>query len=334
MKIKIILIILISLILNLKSVNAVHAQGVDIGIYPPIFEVQATTPSDINAPFTIENFTENPVDLKLSLKPFTASQDENGQVTFADDSSNFPDPNLFQKVIITDNGNQIDTITLSPKQKKELNLRIIIPVDQPKGDYYFSIVFTSNPVGNNTSNSTGASAGIASNVLLTVGPTGKTDGIIEDFSSPFLTFKGPVPFTIRLRNTSDHFITIKGDIIIKNFFGQAVGKVLLLPENVLSNSVRRIPDSLQSTTTSDKDYEKIKAVVEKNQFPVSIWPEKFLLGPYTANLTLSLSNEGPVFRKRIAFFAFPLEYLLGLLLIIGLTIYIVIRVKKRMSLKV
>jgi hypothetical protein len=80
-------------------------------------------------------------------------------------------------------------------------------------------------------------------------------------------------------------------------FRQAVGKVNLLPVNILSNSIRRLPDSLQGKV-SDKDYGQIKGTVEKNKYPVAVWPEKFLLGVYKATVTLSLSDQGPVLGKK------------------------------------
>ncbi len=321
-------LILISIFYILNA-NAAHAQTVDLGIYPPIFQAQTTAPSDINVPFYIENFADSPVSISVSLKPFTASSMENGQIEFLDNTNSLPDPLILEKVKILDNNNPITSLNLSAKQKKNLNLEIQIPANQPKGDYYFSIIFNSNPNISN-SNSSGASAGVASNVLLTVGPVGKTQGIIEEFSSPFLSFNGPIPFTVKLRNTSNHFITTKGDIIIKNLFGQSIGKVSLLPVNILSNTIRRIPDSLQSTDISDKNFAKIRDTVQNNQFPVAVWPEKFLFGPYTANLTLSMSEQGPVYQRQIVFFAFPLEYLLAFLLIIGIVIYIAVRVRKKL----
>lgn len=330
-KLKTGLIILISLYFSLKSVPMANAQAIDIGINPAIFEMNATAPSNIEAPFTIENFTDNTVDLQISLKPFTASQDQNGQVAFLDDTSKMPDPTLLEKVRVTQDGQAIDTLTLSPKQKKDLKIIIELPENQPKGDYYFSLVFNSNPNNNINSTSTGASAGVASNILLTVGPTGPTSGIIQKFSSPFLMFNGPVPFTVALKNTSDHFVTIKGDIIIKNLFGQAIGKVTLLPVNVLSNSVRRIPDSLQALDPSDQKYLAIKNTVDASEFPVAVWPEKFLFGPYTANLTLSMSDQGPVYKRQIVFFAFPLEYLIISLIILGIIVYIAIRVRQKIN---
>ena len=81
----------------------------------------------------------------------------------------------------------------------------------------------------------------------------------------------------------------------------------------------------------DKDYEKIRLVVEKNKSPVAVWPEKFLLGPYNATLTVSLSDEGPVFKRKIYFFAIPLEYSLGILAIIAIVAFIIVRVRKRIS---
>ena len=110
-------------------------------------------------------------------------------------------------------------------------------------------------------------------------------------------------------------------------FGQTIGKIDLLPVNILSNSVRRIPDSLQSPAANQKDYANIKDIVEKNQYPVAVWPERFLLGPYTATLNLNLTGNGPVFIRKINFFAFPIEYIIGIILIIGIVVFIALRVK-------
>lgn len=307
-----------------------HAQSIDLGIYPPVFQVDVTPPADIKVPFFLTNYTQESVDLALSLKPFEASADENGQINFLE-SPDFADPFIFQKVLVLEDGYPIKSLTLSPKQQKELVLEFKMPSNQAKGDYYFSLIASSQNQIINNSNLSKASAGVAANVLLSVGPQGKTESILENFSAPIFVTHGPLPFSVRLRNTSDHFIAPKGDIIIKNMFGQAVGKVKLLPVNVLSNSIRRIPDSLQSGTTSDKDYEKIRRVVEQNKFPVAVWPEKFLLGLYKATLTLSLSDQGPVIRRETMFLAFPFEYIIGVLVVLGLVISIIVRVRRKIS---
>jgi hypothetical protein len=304
--------------------SSAHAQSVDLGIYPPVFQIQATTPSDVKIPFFIQNFTNSSIPLTLSLQPFTANQTENGDITYLD-TANYADPFLPERIQVLDGDNAIGNLTLSPQQKKDLTLEVQIPGNEPKGDYYLSLIFSSGTVNLNNANSSQASAAIASNILLSIGPVGPTQGYIEDFSTPFFVTKGPIPFTVRVKNSSDHYITPTGNITIKNMFGQTIGRVNLLSVNILANTIRRLPDSMQSDLNS-KDYQNIKDTIDNNSYPVAIWPEKFLVGPYTATLTLSLSDSGPLFTKQIVFFAFPLEYLAAILLIIGLIIFIAVRV--------
>jgi len=324
---KLLFIVLTPTFLFLGS-QVAHAQTVDFGVYPPVFQIQAAPPSSIKIPFSIENFIDSSVDLTISLKPFTAAPSENGTVSFVNDLSSYPDPSLLQKIQVLDNDAPIQSLTVAPKQKKDLNLSIEIPKDEAKGEYYISLLFTSsnqNDLGNSSSHTT---ISIGSNILLSVGPFGDTKGYIEDFSAPPFISKGPVPFTVKVKNASDHYITPKGDIIISNLFGQTVGKVDLLPVNILSDTVRRIPDSAQSDANS-KDYARIKTVVDNNTHPVAIWPEKFLIGPYTATITIALSNSGPLYKKTIIFFAFPVEYLLAILITILLIFFIALRVKQK-----
>ena len=296
-------------VLGFMFAQPAHAQSVDLGIYPPVFQIQAITPSNVKIPFSIQNFTDASVPLTISLKPFTADEAENGNITFLENPE-YADPFLPQRIQVFDGDNSIADLTLSPQQKKDLTLEVQIPSNEPKGDYYLSLVFSSDTSGIGNRSSSQANIGIASNILLSIGPVGKASGNIEDFSTPFLISKGPVQFTVRAKNTSDHFVTPKGDIVIKNMFGQNIGKINLLGVNVLANTIRRIPDSLQTNST------------------LSVWPEKFLVGPYTATLTLALSDSGPLFTRSIVFFAFPLEYLAAILLIICLIIFIAIRINK------
>jgi hypothetical protein len=309
------------------------AQTADLGIYPPVFEIEANPPASLKLPFFIQNYSEEAVELNISLIPFKASSSERGEIEYVDTANAFPDPFLLQRIRILEEDSEIKKTIVSGKQRKDLVLEIKIPSNEEKGEYYFSVIASSKPVTGPDSNSSKASLGIATNVLLSVGPLGKTEGLIQEFSSPKFIFSGPVPFNLRVKNTSDHYISPKGDIQIKNMFGQTVGRIDLLPVNILSGSTRRIPDSLQTGTASEKDYARIKKTVEQNKFPVSVWPEKFLLGLYKATLTIALSDKGPLFKRSIYFFAFPAEYLLGLLIITGFVIYISVRVRKRLTIK-
>jgi hypothetical protein len=316
--------------MNSKSATAM-AQTIDIGITPPIFEVQIIPPADTKVPFQIQNFTDNPVDLNISIKPFIASKDENGQIEFIN-NPNWEDPFLPQRINVLDGNIRIDSLSLNPRETRNLVLEFKIPSNEQKGEYYFSLVFSSVPKLTAGTNQSVASVAVSSNVLLSIGPLGKNQGRIEDFSTSFFKSKGPVPFNVRIKNTSDHFETIKGDIIVTNMFGQTIGKIKLLPVNILANSIRKVPDILQSGTASEAEYNQIKPIVEKSSSPVAVWPEKFLLGLYSAKLTVSMSDQGPIYTRTIYFFAFPLEYLLAILIIITLMIFIILRVRRRLIL--
>ena len=320
-----ILIILASCFMILASVKQAQAQGVSLGVFPPILQIQATPPTDVRSKIMIQNLGSDPVDLKIGLKPFTASDKEDGQVTYLSDFS-YADPFIFNKMQILDGDTSIDSITLAPGQKKELTLQIVLPQNEILGDYYFSIIFMSANTPAADSNTSGATAGVATNVLLSVGPKGPTRGEIEEFSAPLFKTHGPVPFTVRVRNTSNHFITTKGNIVIKNMFGQTVGKVDLLPVNILSQTVRSIPDSMQSPSANPPA--SLKSYFSNLKAPSAVWPEKFLFGPYTATLTIALSDQGPLYRRTVNFYAFPTETLLGILAIILIVTVIVIRVRK------
>src|SRR6185312_6850779 len=149
--------------------------------------------------------------------------------------------------------------------------------------------FLSQPIKGGQQSNSAVAGGISTNVLLSIGPSGKTTGNIEEFSAPIFTTGGPVPFSLKVSNTSKHFISPQGTILIKNMFGQTIGKVDLLPVNILSNTSRFLPSKNALDTHA-------------------IWPEKFLLGPYSATLTLALSDQGPVYYRTIYFFALPIQF--------------------------
>lgn len=298
------------------------AQNISLGVYPPIIQITATPPTDIQSPFTVINNSDTTAQVHILVRPFKAASSNNGQPAYlTTDKALGPDKQIFSKMVIFDGQQNTQDITLAPSQKKNMELRIHLPNGEPPGDYYFSITMLSNPIKVQQKSSSYVAGGISTNVLLSIGPQDKATGFIKEFSAPWFVDKGPVPFTLLINNTSKHFITPQGTILIKNMFGQLIGKVDLLPVNILADSSRYIPDS--NTQTSS-----FKLLASK---PAAIWPEIFLLGPYSASVTLALSGEGPVYHRTIYFFALPLQVLIGLVLGIILTTIIVYRVKKHLG---
>lgn len=284
------------------------AQQISIGVYPPIIQIQAKPPASVSNPITIENTQDQPLTLDIAYRQFKPSSKANGDIEFIDGDL----PSVFDKMQVLDKNHVINQVTLAPKQKKTLTFHVGLTPDEKPQDYYFSILFISNGSTVVSSSRSLAAAGIATNILLSVGPTGPTKGGIEEFSTPGFVSKGPVPFKIKVKNESSHYITPNGIVTIKNMFGQTVGKIDLLPVNVLSKSSRYIPD--------------LQGSLEK---PTASWNEKFLLGPYTAKVTIGLSDQGPIYGKTTTFFAFPIELIAGVLISICVVFVIFKKVRER-----
>ena len=280
------------------------AESLSVGVYPPIIQIQAKPPAIINNPVTLQNGSDQTITYGIFLMPFKASNEKNGEPEF-DKSLLTKYSDFFKRVQVSDGNKVITEIKLGPKQKKELNLRISIPRDEFPRDYYFSLLFISQDGSSSESSFTGTRAGVGANVLVTLEPKVKSTGYIKEFSSPKFITRGPVKFTLNLANTSPHYISAEGNILIKNIFGQAIGNVDLIPSNVLSRSERFLGS------------------------PDVFWNENFLIGLYTADLTLRLSDEGPILKKSITFFAFPLELVLGTIVTLVLVIGIARRVRRK-----
>lgn len=334
-----ILCLTISIMLSF-FIQTASAADFSVGINPPIMRFTATPPATINEPFTVSNATDSPVTLSIVGKAFT-SVTEDGNIQYVNDIAG-ANPAFMEHVWVKDGTEIVQIVTLPAKGEKKLFLNIDIPANEPASDYYFSIIFISKNVGSQQEDFTGSTTiigGVAMNILMTVSgdslgnkePELKPEGIVQEFSSPTFAQKGPIPFTVRVKNIGNTLLTPTGSIKITNMFGQFIGKVDLLPTNILAGTTRAIPDSFQSQeatapATPASSNQRLASSSIK-----SYWYETVLLGPYQAQLTLSLSENGPTYTRTIRFFAFPAEASVGLLLGILAIGIVVTRVRKRIQ---
>lgn len=281
----------ICLFIYLLITQTATAAPLSLGIYPAIIEIKAIPPTTAVSSLTVLNKSDTEIPLRIQLSSFTA-KGENGELEYFKETQD-----IFKYIQVLDDNVPVENITLGPQQKKVLNLSVNIPPDANISggrDYYFSIVFVSTDTPPTESSSSVSQIGIATNVLLSIGLFETPKAVLEEFSSNIFFEKGPVPFTIRVRNAGTHFIKPKGEIIVKNMFGQNIGKLDLSSVNILSDSIRAIPNE------NSADFKR----------PTALWKENFLLGLYTATLNISMSDEGPVFTRTSYFFAFPFQILI------------------------
>src|SRR5882724_195281 len=287
-------------------INQAYADSISLKISPSVLQIHATPPAAIKAPFTIENLGSSPVHLTIIFKPFKQNSTTN---------------TILQTVQVADNGIAQSSLSLGPQQQKKLDLSIILPKNIPPTDTYFSVIFlTSQQDTNNASSSLDEESssiaeriGIALPVLLTSGESDPQSGFLDTFSSPIFLQAGPVPFTVRISNTGTHFISPRGVIFIKNMFGQTVGRVDLPETNVLAGTTR----SLTSLEQPLSDH--------------AVWSEKFLLGFYTATISIAMSSSGSLYTRSIHFIAFPTTFLLIFFVVIIIALSLILRIKKKLS---
>ena len=318
-----------------------HADGASLKISPSLIRIEAKPPADVWTPFVIENHSDQPVSLKIGYKPLDPQASRNGNVVFLTNGQAIPgqDKKIFEKMQVVDNANiSHDTIDLGPQQKERLRLRILLPVNEPTSDYYFSLILlqtvpktdqnNSNVNIENQKSFVTLQSGIGTNVLLAIGDKEAPLGSIETFAAPWFSDSGPIPFTLSVHNAGTHFIMPKGIILIKNLFGQTVGKVTIPPSVILAGTSRTI---IGKNSPTDASTALLMQAAGDNPKQSLIWPEHFLLGMYTATITLTLSDKGPVYVRTIHFLAFPLLLIAEILLVIALIGFIYLRVKRKIS---
>ena len=280
------------------NIDKTTAAGLSLSINPPVIQIQISPPAIVNRPITIENHGEEAVTLKILYKPFVADKGESGEVVYESDNNTL----IFEKIKVRDDNEAIEKVVIAPKQNKTLNLYVDIPKSETLSDYYFSIIFISEDTSGDTLNQSGISGGIATNVLLSIKNEETSIGSIVEFSSPRFLEKGPVPFKIRLKNESKHFITPDGEILIRNIFGKTIGQVKLDPVNILADTTRK---------------EEL------------LWKNGFMFGLYTATLSINILDNDPALVKTIRFLVIPIQNIIILTAIPFLILLIKRRLRAR-----
>ncbi len=299
---KLILSIFIITIFYFLFNDQAHAETFDIGVYPPIIQINAIPPISVRTPFAVQNFSDQTQNLSIQIHPFLPSNSNNGSINILwNQEISGPDNDIDRKIELIDDQNKVITqLTLAPKQQKKLFIHVGLPKDEPPFDYYFTIIFVSKDSLRNQNTSSLLQGAVGMNVLLSVGPYKNPTGYLEKFSAPLIVGHGPIPIKVLVNNTNSFFINPKGNLVIYDMFNQIIGKVNLLSVNVLGNSKRYLPDDKSGSLNS------------------AIWNQKALFGFYRIRLSLLLTPNGPLFEKNIYFLALPWQAIFGIIIFCGL----------------
>jgi len=311
------------------SASKVSAQGLSLGIYPPLLEVTIQPGKSITQVYKLSNGGETDLAMTSLIVPFEPSDEfgnikllsESGSVSFRSNSVPFRNWFSFQNADLALGQKFI----LKSGKTQEIVLKIGVPKDAKEDDYYLTLLFETLPAQAGTAPAEALGGGgstaqtqakIGANILLTVSQTGEPlrQAEILEFRIKNNKFRivdsfDKAEFLLRVKNTGKAFFKPIGTITITGWFGQKY--ILdLLPENVLVNSIRQIQCQMDDRVT-----------------PCQL-PEKFLLGPYRARMEFGLDKVSDDYTAETIFWAIPAKLILALLT----TIFILFIIKNRLKL--
>jgi len=302
--------------------SGVEAQGVSVSLYPPVIKIDTSPPSSPLVPITLQNNNSEDIVLDISLIPFSTNN-STGEIQLVPDLINHGFyPYYRERIQFLVDGKKTDKIQLKALEKREIQLNINLSNGDPPGDYYYSISFINQGTSPQGTSVSQLPAGIASNLLLSVGPKGTATGGIAEFTTDTFVAKGPVDFTLKLHNASKHLVEPIGYIRITNIFNQNVGTVNILPQYVLAGKDRYLTDEKRIVDISSSK-------TQYTSIPKIVWNESFLLGWYKAEASIKLDDTSSALHSTTYFISFPLYLFFPLVLVLFICISIYLKVKKK-----
>lgn len=298
------------------ATSQAKASEVVLSANPTLIRLNSLGEAQVNSSFQIKNESDN--NLTLSSRIYTFEPMENGQVKILFEQKSLS-PIIKDRLKLKADSKEIDKLELRPGEKKNIEVEIQTLDSDKHGDYYFSIVFQTEPKTTEKSSYSSLSGGIAVNLMLSLGNENNSELKISDFSTNTLSTSSPQKFTLKVENTGKNLTEATGVIIIRNLFGKEVGRINFEPQYVLSNSSRYL---------LGKDAKASEIMPFESDIPQSTWEEKFILGLYSAHAEIKNSENGKIFSSDIYFFSMPVKIILAVSLIIFIILGIAVRTRK------
>lgn len=298
---------LVSLPHNDVSAQTSGSGGQALEISPPVVTLSVNPGETITTQIKLRDISSGKLVVSSQINDFVADgEDGTPKILLEDDESN---PYSLKTWI-----SPIPTLTLNPKQIKDLPVTIRVPNNAAPGGYYAVIRFTATPP---ELEGTGVSLSASLGALLLVRVKGDVEQklAIEQFAimkdgkpSTFLE-STPIQFMERLKNTGNIHEQPAGQVTITDMFGKKVAtlNINLPPRIVLPQSIRKFEQSLDSTVLGNK----------------------ILFGRYTAELNVTYGATGQTEKSTLSFWVIPYRLILTVIgLVIGGFIALRIFVKR------
>lgn len=314
---KIALALLTSITMTLLAVALVSAQsapqapspnqpgGQALEIAPPVLDIRGNPGETVEAKISLRDISDVKLLVRNEINDFVAAGEDGTPKILLEPGEESP-------YSIKSWISPLPEITLDPQQIEELTVNIAIPQNAAPGGYFGVIRFTAEaPELSGTGVSLSASLGTL--VLLRVNGDAKEAMGVEEFyvekdqNRSWVFESAPIMFYERLKNEGNVHEQPRGQISIKDMFGQKIANlnVNLENRNVLPGSTRKFEQPLDETVIGNR----------------------MLFGRYTADLeiTYGSAENRQTMTSQLSFWVIPYKLIAGILL--GLvTLFFILRI--------
>ncbi|MDB5167070.1 MAG: hypothetical protein JWN26_215 [Candidatus Saccharibacteria bacterium] len=242
-------------LLTTTHVNAVTAatnssgQALEIG--PPVINLFADPGTSVKTVISLRDISPTSLLVIGQINDFVAGGEDGTPKIILDDT--------VSAYSFKSWATPLTSLTLKPKEIKNLTVTINVPKTASPGGYYGVVRFTGTPPD---LNGTGVSlaASLGSLILLTVNGQAKENLSVVEFSASHNSKTGtlfetaPIVFTERLRNSGNIHEEPAGVVTVKDMFGNVVATlgVNQPTRDILPNSIRKFESSLDSSNIGNK----------------------------------------------------------------------------------
>lgn len=250
-------VVLLSDVASAQQTNSA-SNGNGLRISPVRFDLTIEPGKSETISVYIENITDSPATLKAVVNDFTASSDESGNPRVLLNENDFAPSRGLKRYI-----SKVDNVTLKPKERKVVAVRIAMPADAPGGGYFGAVRFL--PANVAAESNVSLSASVGSLILVKV-PGDITEQVSVSSmnvsrgsgkASSFFTSGKDLKTTVRFRNSGNVQTAPFGKVFLKKG-GKELASIEInntQPRStVLPDSVRRFEVGLQDKATGFGKY--------------------------------------------------------------------------------
>jgi hypothetical protein len=219
------------------------------------------------------------------------------------------------------------SVTLKPREKKEIKYTVRVPEKASAGGHYAAIFWSSQAPEPTGITGVGVVSKIGSLVLVRVSGEIKEEMDLIEFSTPKKVYNRlPVQFSLAFENRGNVHLKPSGEItILPVIIGMGKGELTVNEGggNVLPKSIRRFEASWQKSVVPES---KAKNIFSRFFEELKNEWKNFALGYFRANLfTLFGQNPPQVVQKSIFFLVFPWRVILMAVILAAIIIWLLIK---------